>query len=315
MAYAIFYYSIVLIYVLPKVLLPNEAVSIENIKNPIIWIVEFIFIKDAMHLKILVYWLMCMSFMFIVMSFSKEKTIEVSKTKKKDLIYLFGGRISVPKIIYRKFFHIMAVIMFVPVTIQRPLFMCLSYAVAICLFLLIESFRVQFITEHEVNSLARALHFYIKQFTDSRDSGTFILTHIYLLIGCMIPTCVEIFSHEKTINYHRILSGVMILGIGDTMASVVGFNFGKTKWNYPIDTKKSVEGTFASFLSVCFISYLVVPIHFTSNLELCSYIFCTLAASMLEAYTVQIDNLILPVFFYTLLCAFSTIQSHLFTIL
>ena len=302
----------ILLYAVPKVLLPKdtELVGNNSITNPILWLIEFIFIKDPLHLNILVYWSMCMSFMFIVMSFSKEKSIEISKTKKKDIILLFGGRLQVPKIIYRKFFHIMAVIMFVPVTIQRPLFMCLSYAIAICLFLLIESFRVQFITEYEVNSIAKTLHFYIKQFTDSRDSGTFILTHIYLLIGCMIPTCVEIFSHEKTINYHRILSGVLILGIGDTMASVIGFTFGKTKWNYPINTKKSVEGTIASFLTVCFISYLVVPIHFTSNLELYSYIFCTLAASMLEAYTVQIDNLILPIFFYTLLCAFSTIQTH-----
>ncbi|KAG2373419.1 hypothetical protein C9374_012158 [Naegleria lovaniensis] len=343
-AYAVAYYSVVLTFVTQRVLLPEETTNLVqfDVKHPVLWLLEFIFLKDIYHVYYLVYWLACIFIIFIVMSFSREIQVpvkpppkvvssgdpktyrhnstaptneksEISKSVEtkthRDLILLFGDRIRVPKIIYRKFFHIMAVVMFVPCTIQKPLFMCLSYAVAVCLFLLIESFRVQFITEHDNNRLAKALHFYIKQFTDSRDSGTFILTHIYLLIGCMIPTCVEIFSHETTINYHRTLSGVLILGIGDTMASIVGFNFGKTKWNYPANTRKSIEGTIASFISVCAIAFLVVPTPSSSKLEILSYIFCAFSASVLEAYTVQIDNLILPIFFYTLLCAFSTVYT------
>ncbi|KAL9658656.1 hypothetical protein ABK040_006192 [Willaertia magna] len=281
-------------------------------KHPMIWLFEFIFTKDIYHLYILIYWSICLLFTFLIMNYSKEiqetKSIQ-NKTINNHYIILFNNsNIKIPKIVYRKFFHLIAVVMFVPCSIERPLFMCLSYAIAICLFLLIESFRVQFILQHESNYFAKTLHFYLKQFTDSRDSGTFILTHIYLLIGCMLPTCVEIFSHETTINYHRLLSGVLILGIGDTMASVIGYYFGKRKWNYPKRTKKSIEGTCASIFFVCLISSIVVPTRF-SKIELISYVFSTFCASMLEAYTEQIDNLILPIFFYTLLCAFATIHT------
>jgi dolichol kinase len=44
------------------------------------------------------------------------------------------------------------------------------------------------------------------------------------------------------------LEGTLILGVGDSLASIVGSKFGTMKWH--TDTKKSVQGTTAALLGM-----------------------------------------------------------------
>lgn len=45
-----------------------------------------------------------------------------------------------------------------------------------------------------------------------------------------------------------LISGTLLLGVGDSMASIVGSRFGKTYWLPSSD--KSVEGTFAAIIAM-----------------------------------------------------------------
>ena len=136
--------------------------------------------------------------------------------------------------------------------------MFLSYGVAVVLFLIVESIRFE-LSQSE-KSFARELNVALRRFTDSRDSGPLILTHIYLLLGCAFPTWLNdpwIGSYRHYLYFNALipLCGVLMLGVGDTMASFIGVNCGRTKWP---GTSKSVEGTLASIVFVSVLAYALV---------------------------------------------------------
>ncbi|KAJ3212812.1 hypothetical protein HDU67_003617 [Dinochytrium kinnereticum] len=78
------------------------------------------------------------------------------------------------------------------------------------------------------------------------------------------------------------LSGILTLGIGDTMASVMGQTFGKHKW---FQTSKTIEGTVAFVISLA-CSDIAISFFFYSELTLWTIIsglFCALLTGALEA--------------------------------
>jgi len=74
--------------------------------------------------------------------------------------------------------------------------------------------------------VGKTLHQCFQVFVDERDEGPVILTHIYLLIGCSIP----LWIHCCPVTHVALYSGLLSLGIGDTLASVAGLKFGRHKW-------------------------------------------------------------------------------------
>ena len=130
---------------------------------------------------------------------------------------------------------------------------------------------------------------YMLSFTDERDMGTIVLSHFYLLVGCAIPIWLVPRSVENVLPAS---AGILSVGVGDAIAAVVGTFYGKTKW---FDTKKSVEGTAAaalltSLLTICLVSsehYLSVTTFVTMT-------------CLLETFTEQMDNLILPLYLFSL---------------
>jgi len=60
--------------------------------------------------------------------------------------------------------------------------MFLSFAVAFCGMLMVEVIRY-----FKVYPVGVAIHQFMITFIDSKDTGTAILSHIYLLIGCAMP--------------------------------------------------------------------------------------------------------------------------------
>lgn len=91
---------------------------------------------------------------------------------------------------------------------------------------------------------------------------------------------------------------MLSVGIGDSAASILGSKFGRTKLP---DSEKSMEGMVASvtsqliFLWALQRSALVPPMDWTFlYLPVC-------IVSLVEALTVQVDNLVLPVLMYVLM--------------
>jgi len=106
------------------------------------------------------------------------------------------------------------------------------------------------------------------------------------------------------------LSGVLSLGFGDAAASIVGKRFGRYRWP---GTKKTVEGTAAFIIAVFFSSWLIV---YSSALvgvdgasryvasagrgEWLNYSVVITLTALLEAFSTQNDNIIIPLYMYAL---------------
>ncbi|KAK4686360.1 hypothetical protein P7C73_g3762, partial [Tremellales sp. Uapishka_1] len=187
----------------------------------------------------------------------------------------------------RKFFHALAVVMFVPGIAVDPAFTHLSFSVAFAAFNFAEYVRY-----FALWPFGASVHIFLNEFLDHKDSGTAILSHFYLLAGCASPLWLE--GPCEILNYYGILS----LGIGDALASIIGRRIGHIRWTP--SSGKTVEGSIAFLASVLVSSGLLWMSGAVADFNITPYIIATTLSSLLEAFSAQNDNLILPVFGWAL---------------
>ncbi|GAA5814660.1 hypothetical protein MFLAVUS_008159 [Mucor flavus] len=199
----------------------------------------------------------------------------------------------------RKLFHALAVIMFVPGVLFELSFLQLAFGVALSGFIYLEYLRY-----FAVWPWGKSLHVFLTEFIDNRDLGPVILSHIYLLLGCASPVWLG------CSNVLASLSGILSLGFGDAAASLIGKRFGQ--WYWP-GTKKTVEGTLAFIVAVFFSSLLIIysaallgvddATRFAASAgpgEWLNYSFVITLTALLEAFSTQNDNIIIPLYMYAL---------------
>lgn len=126
--------------------------------------------------------------------------------------------------------------------------MFLAYGIALSLFIIIECIRFEF----KNYKYGLVLHKLLKKFTDARDAGPLITSHFYLLLGCALPLWQSIIQESN--DKLCFILGVLILGIGDMMASFIGVLYGKHRWN---GLNKTIEGTIAAFLSTFIVAIFI----------------------------------------------------------
>lgn len=203
------------------------------------------------------------------------------------LISIFWKGLSkFPQIVQRKFFHIMALLVFiVPVSLDVEL-MRLAISGAIYIFLFVEMLRLT-----RFPYVATLIESYVGDFLDDRDSGELILTHLFLLLGCGLP--VVFCNAEGFGGLATKVCGISVLAIGDAAASAIGIKYGKHKWP---GSKKSIEGTCGAFVG----TWVTIVILTTAGLMTVDWKRSLLLAipsiigALDEAFTSQIDNLTLP---------------------
>lgn len=182
-------------------------------------------------------------------------------------------------VITRKWFHLVAVILFVPTTHYFPKLMALAYAVAFCVLLVLECLRKDVPLLNE---------FYCLLQDPTKDVAEgMILSHICLILGCAIPLWFGL-AMEERIGCQMLLWhwGTLCLGVGDAMAAVIGKTYGRIRWG---KNRRTVEGSMAMWMSMITAgSFLVTRDQWSLLLE------ATTLATILEAYTTDMDNLILP---------------------
>ncbi|KAF8907335.1 hypothetical protein CPB84DRAFT_1844033 [Gymnopilus junonius] len=144
----------------------------------------------------------------------------------------------------RKFFHGLAVVMFVPGIAFDPAFTHLSFSAAFAMFTFAEYVRY-----FAIYPFGASLHLFMNEFLDHRDSGTAILSHFYLLTGCAGSLWLEGPSHLLQ------FTGVLTLGLGDAAASIVGRRIGSNRWSPT--TSKTLEGSLA-FVVVVYAAALML---------------------------------------------------------
>jgi dolichol kinase len=257
--------------------------------NPILWIIEVLLMDSGLCLKVCIYW----SSLIII-------TIPIA--------WICSNYFHWPQICTRKVFHFLTVIMFFPILLQTKLhnFSILSFGVAFCILVLLEYIRVYF--SFFCPSVVENINYYYSKFLDNRDKGNaFILSHIYLLTGCVITfwlSCTLINNDSIYLMFlKQIIShmGWLSVGIGDSAGAIIGTLYGKNKWK---ESNRTVEGTIAMFFSMCIMSCLIfgfnMHVFYENNVIFMKFLLCFIISliltSLLEAFTVENDNLLLPLF-------------------
>lgn len=136
-------------------------------------------------------------------------------------------------------------------------------------------------------------------FTDHRDSDFLIVSHFSLLLGCALPIWISSGFNDRPLAP---FAGILSLGIGDTMASMVGYKYGVLRWSKT--GKKTIEGTAAGITSVMVACSFLLPLLASAGYiqNWSSLLLAVIASGLLEAYTAQLDNAFIPLIFYSLLC-------------
>ncbi|KAI0067387.1 hypothetical protein BV25DRAFT_1794947 [Artomyces pyxidatus] len=193
----------------------------------------------------------------------------------------------------RKFFHALAVVMFIPGVAVDPAFTHLAFSAAFALFTFAEYVRY-----FALYPFGAAVHMFMHEFLDHKDSGTAILSHFYLLTGCAGSLWFE--APSRLLLY----TGILTVGVGDAVASicqasVVGKRLGRHRWSPT--TSKTVEGSAAFAISVVAFAWVLRVCGLVEEFSVPRYGVVVVLASVLEALSAQNDNIMLPVYMWSLL--------------
>ncbi|MCJ1287200.1 hypothetical protein MMC26_006548 [Xylographa opegraphella] len=155
----------------------------------------------------------------------------------------------------RKVFHGMMVIMFLPTVFLDPPFTALAFALILAIFLLLDLFRAS-----QLPPVSKPLTYFLAPYVDGRDHrGPIIVSHIFLLIGCAIPTWLSLAATGRigpalfegwdvVTRDLSMITGIVCVGMGDAAASLIGRRYGRRRW--PWSGGKSLEGSIAFAVAV-----------------------------------------------------------------
>lgn len=240
--------------------------------EPISWLFDFLFKSDK-SLYLMRIWSSCLVACFVFAILFARYSTQSANT------------------VCRKVYHVAIVIIFLTGAKYDLNLLYFTSSAALIIFVLLENIRI-----NRLPPLGAAIDQVFRQFIDEKDSGILTLTHIYLLVGFSLP--IWIVNELKSDLIFA--SGLITIGIGDTMASFVGFMFGKHKWK---NSMKTYEGTCAAIVSqivgaLLFLYYINLSI---TSLVIYKLIFISTITGLIEAKTIQIDNLILPLYFHLII--------------
>ena len=203
---------------------------------------------------------------------------------------LVARRGRVPHHILRKGFHILCLALFVPVLLVDPPLLSLALAVAFVALALAELLRTA-----AVPRLSAALTTAMARFTDSRDEGSFLVSHLSLLLGIAVPLWVSLAGSGGAADAVAPLTawtGLITLGLADTVAATVGLLCGRVRVHRT--SKKTAEGllaaTAATMAALGGAAAAQGGAHGMGWWLQVAWV--SLLACMLEAVTLQLDNLV-----------------------
>ena len=208
----------------------------------------------------LIYWsILLFCFIFINNSFQK---LDLKKTVKRKIYHFLAFAILVPGIKYME------------KDILKLILMIVSY-----FFIVFEFLRNSIFLKD--NTFIKEINIFMDENIDDRDDNKFVVTHIFLMTGL-----ISSLYYDNHNNFAFNYLSIIVLGIGDAMSSICGVYFGKTKI-YPL-TLRTLEGSIGGFSSSVFLYYL-----FKGSINK-SELIQFLLVFLYEGYTLEIDNLFLP---------------------
>lgn len=217
----------------------KEESSFIRIPRCINWIVRFLLASSSYSVYNntfeflpngiwLLYWAFLLACVFpIAIAISSNDTDNGSNKSSSSIV------------ISRKFFHFVAIALFLPCTMYDSPMMCLSYAVATCVLILLESIRLAYLNynnelmEHKKKKnddvdhvqlqqqqttvrtktagssspiIDQINHFYVSFLDEKENESDFLMTHVSLVAGCGLPLWLKhsLFSSSLNNNYSGI---------------------------------------------------------------------------------------------------------------
>jgi dolichol kinase len=259
--------------------------------NFIVWVYNFVF-REELHLLMVAFWGF---FLFIGVA----------------MVMWYGSFVRGGLVVKRKLFHALALVLFCPPLLMAFELLKLALGVAFGILLLLEIVRANDSTSYYMKIFDSYMH----ENTDERDSGSLILTHLYLMAGCAVPMWLvdqrEGHSEAPVLQSSKLLcacSGLISVGIGDALGGVIGKLMGKHRWPR---SKKTFEGSAAVGISVFIFSVVVsmvpqlcfpgMPVLGRGTVSIPGIALLSFTTMVLEASTGQIDNILLPLVFFSLM--------------
>jgi hypothetical protein len=195
-------------------------------------------------------------------------------------------------VIVRKLFHLLCLCLFIPPLLFYPSSEVIPFIAQSSLLVLFGLLSLEIYRLSAQNWISDWLTQEISAFVDDKtEFNSFVYSHIGLLAGCLLPIWMQFFgAKEDSIG---IFDGLMLTGVGDAVAAVVGVCSRRKRMPW-CDTNRSVQGFFAFLVSCLFFKWIE-----TSQVGL--NMLCRLIlTALLECYTSNLDNLILPIYFISL---------------
>ena len=204
------------------------------------------------------------------------------------------------RVVTRKWFHGVAVLLFTPVTVYAPGLQSMGYAIAVAVLIALEGVRPcwPLLQQFYVRYLdpAKDGRGMVRDKGGGRSRDVMIISHTALILGCAMPLwCYQLAGDRLSPVVPFI--GIAVVGVGDACGAVIGKFLGRNLWsawlqNLPRENHRTIEGSIAMGLSqVVFVGFLGlwgIPVQWSVvSLPL-------LFSTFLEAWTSQMDNLMLP---------------------
>lgn len=134
-----------------------------------------------------------------------------------------------------------------------------------------------------------------KSIQSSQSSGTVMqVSHFSLLLGMAAPVWLCVAGKGRVqsgnLNWAAAFSGIAVLGVADSAASVLGRKFGQHRL---LGTRKTLEGTLGGIVCNAALWGLFAAC-VGSECGLSRLLQASVASCLLEAATTQLDNIFLP---------------------
>jgi dolichol kinase len=186
-------------------------------------------------------------------------------------------------VVTRKWFHFVAIVLFWPITCAFPRLMGLGYAIATCGLLLLEILR------HDIPLLQQFYQTLLDPTKDKEDDT--VISHLLLVVGCAAPLWMAQLCRVDSILLQ--LWGVLVLGVGDAMAAIIGKWYGRHVWG---QNQRTMEGSLAMGCSMTCVGMMIIQDggKESKSLLVLLLLLATIISTLLEAFTWQMDNLVLP---------------------
>lgn len=249
-------------------------------ENPFLWLFNYI-LKQTHRIYLLVFWLIVSLISLVIVNL--------------HLKYSQTNDVKHEQTIIRKYFHFLAILVYTSGVLIDSSLLTMCSVAFIVLLLLLECMKIR-----NVAPIGDLIRHAWTIYENEKDTGSLMVSHIFLIVGLSYP--VWLADDKRPLAQ---LSGIISVGIGDSAASIVGSKVGKRKWPR---TKRTLEGTLAGLIAqfafVISLWYLDIIPYSQYNLIFVSL--GLLFTTQLEAFSHDIDNLILPISLFPFLYACKT---------